>query len=155
MFKVPEKFRYTGKSQMSTTSLDGNNGVFFIPYRIEIAPNTNQYRQFILYCIASQSHGWEHVSVTLLNDQHKPLPICPDWFMMAAVKKKFWGVDDVVMELHVAEKDHVNNHPYCLHLWRPTFQVIPTPPAELVGIKDLNPDQAKVVVEKMKEGGNG
>lgn len=30
--------------------------------------------------------------------------------------------------------DYVNNHPHCLHIWKPTETEIPTPPSILVGI---------------------
>jgi hypothetical protein len=37
-----------------------------------------------------------------------------------------------VMQLHVATADHINCHPYCLHLWRPHAAAIPLPPKEFV-----------------------
>jgi hypothetical protein len=38
------------------------------------------------------------------------------------------------MQLHVAVKEHINCHPYCLHIWRPHDQVIPLPPSIMVGV---------------------
>ena len=33
------------------------------------------------------------------------------------------------MQLHLPVKEHINYHPYCLHIWRPLLQVkIPRPP---------------------------
>jgi len=43
--------------------------------------------------------------------------------------------DDVVMQLHPARSDYVNNHNFCLHLWRPQGQTIPTPPVKLLGTR--------------------
>ena len=36
------------------------------------------------------------------------------------------------MQLHVPVAEHLNAHPYCLHIWRPHDQVIPKPPAVFV-----------------------
>ncbi|MCX8016811.1 MAG: hypothetical protein N2690_02735 [Rhodocyclaceae bacterium] len=53
------------------------------------------------------------------------------------MKALFWDDEDAVMQLHPPQSQWVNNHSYCLHLWRPTQQPIPLPPAILVGIKAL------------------
>lgn len=63
---------------------------------------------------------WEHVSV---STQFR----CPTWDEMCVVKKIFFGPGEVVMQLHPAEQDYVNLHPYCLHLWRPVKETIPLP----------------------------
>lgn len=52
---------------------------------------------------------------------------------MCEVKDLFWGPDETVMQIHPAIEDYVNDHPYCLHLWRPRGEYIPTPPPILVG----------------------
>ena len=65
-----------------------------------------------LRVIASWSGGWDHVSVTLATR-------CPTWAEMCLVKAIFFKPDEVAMQLHVAEADHIDCHPYCLHLWRP------------------------------------
>ena len=36
--------------------------------------------------------------------------------------------DETVVQYHPPKSDYVNNHPYCLHLWRPHSQEIPRPP---------------------------
>ena len=79
-----------------------------------------------LTIIFSDGEGWEHVSVSTPGR-------CPNWKEMCFVKALFWAPDDVVMQLHPAESNYVNNHPHCLHLWRPQGQTIPQPPAVLVG----------------------
>jgi hypothetical protein len=80
--------------------------------------------------IASDGEGWEHVSVSL-EDR------CPTWDEMCQVKGMFWGDDDCVMQLHPPKSEWVNNHPFCLHLWRPVGVDIPTPPMLMVGIQSL------------------
>lgn len=65
-----------------------------------------------LRIIASNGAGWDHVSVSLPDR-------CPTWDDMEYVRKLFFKPDETVMQLHVPESDHINNHPYCLHLWRP------------------------------------
>ena len=44
----------------------------------------------------------------------------------------FWDAEDVVIQYHPAKSEDVNNHDYCLHVWPPVEQEIPTP-KELVG----------------------
>ena len=51
------------------------------------------------------------------------------------MKNIFWDDEDVVMQFHVPAKDHVNNHPYCLHLWRPIGQNVLRPESIMVGFK--------------------
>lgn len=45
--------------------------------------------------------------------------------------------------------EYVNNSRYCLHLWRPTRQVIPMPPAAFVGIVGLGPSEAAILFAQM------
>jgi hypothetical protein len=65
-----------------------------------------------LKVLAGDGAGWDHVSVSLPD---RP----PTWEEMVAMKRLFFKDDEVVMQLHPAEKDYVNCHPNCLHLWRP------------------------------------
>ena len=80
--------------------------------------------------VFSTGEGWEHVSVS-----HEST--VPSWETMECIKRLFWGDHVVVMQLHVAREDWVNNCSTCLHLWRPTLLEIPTPPKRLVGIQHL------------------
>lgn len=95
----------------------GNNGVFLIPRR-----------EGSLLIQASDGRGWEHVSVSVFKKDR-----CPTWNEMCFVKDLFWNPDEVVIQYHPAEKDYVSMHDYCLHLWRPVHDEIPTPPPILVG----------------------
>lgn len=128
-FHVPEKYRVRSGPYGSDASL-GNNGAFFVPTRPGRPP---------LQIIASdgrlvpeedpQLAGWEHVSVSLPDR-------CPTWEEMARVKAMFWDDDDCVVQFHPPRSEYVNNHRFCLHLWRCIDRVFPMPPAILVGIKD-------------------
>lgn len=76
--------------------------------------------------IVSNGGGWEHVSVSR-EDR------CPIWEEMDGMKRSLWEPQDAVIQLHVPVDEHINVHPYCLHLWRPIDQAIPLPPAWMVG----------------------
>lgn len=82
-----------------------------------------------LFVICSDGAGWEHVSVS----RKSKLPSYED---MCRVKDMFWGEEDCVMQLMVPKSEHVNYHPYCLHMWRPLEVEIPRPPMILVGPKE-------------------
>lgn len=56
------------------------------------------------------------------------------------IKGIFWDDEDAVMQLHSPKSNWVNNHEFCLHLWRPIGKEIPMPDSLLVGYKELNPD---------------
>lgn len=117
-FRVPEQYRVkTG--QYATSPADGNNGLFIVP-----AKHPDRLR-----VIASDGEGWEHVSVSL---PHRT----PTWAEMCKVKSLFWDDEDCVMQLHPPRSDWVNNHPYCLHAWRPVGVEIPRPPALMVGVQE-------------------
>jgi hypothetical protein len=81
---------------------------------------------------AHEGIAWEHVSVSLRNR-------CPNWEEMCFVKALFWEDDTAVMQLHPPKSEWINNHLYCLHLWRPLDAEIPLPPGIAVGYKELNP----------------
>lgn len=80
--------------------------------------------------IASNGEGWEHVSI---SSKHK----IPSWKTMCMLKDMFFEENEVVMQLHPAKENYVNNHPNCLHLWRPINSEIPIPPTYMVGIPGI------------------
>lgn len=84
-------------------------------------------RGVLLLVIASNGHDWEHVSV---SESRR----CPTWSEMEFIRECFWRDDETVMQLSVPRAEHVNNHPYCLHLWRPLTVDIPRPPRLMVGV---------------------
>lgn len=116
--KVPEKYRVKS-GPLSTTAEDGNNGLFVIP-------RGNGSKQN-LTVIASDGGDWEHVSVSMKDRM-------PTWEDMDYIKGLFWDPTEAVMQLHVPEARHINNHPFCLHLWRPAAGGIPMPPQFMVGL---------------------
>lgn len=119
-FHVPNELRVR-KGYFGTDESHGNNGGFFLPTRPGAPP---------LKVIASDGDGWEHVSVSLPSR-------CPTWEEMCRVKSLFWDEEDAVMQLHPPRSTWVNNHQYCLHLWRPERATIPLPPSYMVGYKEL------------------
>lgn len=116
MFKVPEQFRIR-HGIMSSSELEGNNGAFKIKLK-------NLHNQ-TFFVIASDAFRWEHVSVSR-EDR------CPTWPEMCAIKDLFWDIEDCVMQLHPPKTSYVDNHKYCLHLWRPKDKTIPIPDILLV-----------------------
>lgn len=96
---------------------DQHGGCFRVPF------NNVELR-----IMASNGGGWDHLSVSLADR-------CPTWDEMEHIRKLFAKPDEVWMQLHLPEKDHVNFHPYCLHLWRPQHRQIHTPPSFMVGPK--------------------
>jgi hypothetical protein len=78
-----------------------------------------------LRVIASNGGGWDHVSVSLENR-------CPTWGEMEQVKRELFRDNETAFQLHVPPSDHINYHPFCLHLWRPQTGAIPRPPANMI-----------------------
>ena len=116
-FKVPEHARVTFGGLGSNQSY-GCNGAFQLK-----CPTGAK-----LFAIVSDGEGWEHVSVTVQNSKRNP-----SWAEMCWVKNQFWDEEDCAMQFHPPKSEYVNNHQFCLHLWRPTGQHFPTPASILVG----------------------
>lgn len=106
--------------RFTSTPSDGNNGAFYI----------RGPKGAYLRIIASDGDGWDHVSVSLSNR-------VPNWDEMCFVKNLFWSEDETVVQYHPAKAEYVNNHPYCLHLWKSREETMPTPPSIMIGIKQL------------------
>lgn len=118
-WKTLNKHRVNTPPFLSTPE-DGFNGAFCL--HINGLP---------IKCIASDGMGWQHVSVSI----HGRPSLCPSWQIMCKIKELFWEAEDWVVQFHPAQSEYVNNHPGCLHLWRPTNVPLPTPDSVLVGIK--------------------
>lgn len=112
---------------------DGMNGMF------EFALEGEARR---IRCLASDGSGlegtplegnprWEHVSVSFGPNAKSS----PSWELMCRIKALFWNPEDVVVQFHPAEKDYVNFHQHCLHLWRSVDEKQPIPPSIYVGPK--------------------
>ena len=119
-FLVPNQYRVL-EGQFASTQYSGNNGLFLVPFK---------GARVSLRVIASDGGGWEHVSASY---PHR----CPTWEEMCRLKSIFWGPNDCVVQYHPPESDYVNNHSYCLHLWRPLGVDLPRPPSLMVGIASL------------------
>ena len=71
------------------------------------------------------SSEWEHVSASTKTR-------CLTWEEMCEIKDIFFNEDEAVIQIHPPQSEYVNNHEYCLHLWRPKTKEIPLPPKDLV-----------------------
>jgi hypothetical protein len=92
----------------------------------------------------NENQNWEHVSVSLTKHRRSP-----NWPEMCFVKDLFWDEEECVVQFHPPLSQYARNHRYCLHLWKPTHQTIPAPPASLVGIVGLGPDEVQPFVDAM------
>ena len=100
---------------------DDKNGRFFM-----LSP---LHSRDMLVVIASSDKGWDHVSVSLKDR-------CPTWQEMDFIFRMFFTKEETAMQLHLPVKEHIDYHPYCLHLWRPLHRVpIPKPPNWMIGPK--------------------
>lgn len=85
------------------------------------------------FVIASNGGGWEHVSISPCSKSRKT---CPTWEEMCEIKDMFFEPEECAIEYHPPKSNYVNNHPLCLHLWKPTGGTqIPMPPSIFVGVK--------------------
>ena len=55
---------------------------------------------------------WFHVSVSRQSRM-------PDWNDISLVKRVFLGAETEAYQVMAKESEHVNIHPFCLHLWSP------------------------------------
>jgi hypothetical protein len=128
LFRVPEQYRVKSGPYGSNASI-GNCGAFFIPHPTD--------HRFAFWCLVSDGigmAGWEHVSVSVrrVKDVTKT-ERTPTWSEMCTIKAIFWEEEDVVVQYHPAKSAYVNDHPHCLHLFRPLGVRLPEPPPQLVG----------------------
>lgn len=110
-----EPYRIT-RGVLGSDASYGTTGAFEIPFE-----------SFILQVIADngKESGWEHVSVSLKNR-------CPNWKEMCYIKDLFWDAEETVIQYHPPKSKYIDNHPYVLHLWKPTKKDIPLPPMILI-----------------------
>lgn len=113
---------------------DHENGVFEVRSPIDGAD---------LFIIASSGAGWDHLSISRRKRT-------PNWPELEFVRKMFGKPDEVWMQFHVPASDHVNDHPYCLHLWRPTDRDVHRPPGWMVG--GVSADEAEAEFRKATAG---
>jgi hypothetical protein len=80
--------------------------------------------------VASHGMSWDHVSVSRKNR-------APNWAEMEIIAQIFFKEDEVAVQYHVPASLHINNHPYCLHWFRPQTAEMPLPPPVMIGRADL------------------
>lgn len=135
-----DKFRIPHPMGEVPAELREYAGAFVVPFTFK-DPISRQPKKVGLRVIASKGGkiwgrgeagaDWDHVSVSLPYRT-------PTWNEMCFIKELFFFPDEIAMQLHPVE-EYINNHPFCLHLWRPLRQKeIPLPPSILVGMKELN-----------------
>lgn len=90
-----------------------------------------------LRVIFSDGGGWEHVSVSRMRR-------APSWEDMCWIKTAFWDKEATVLQFHPPESEYVNEHPHCLHLWRPLAYEVPLPPSIMVGWRKCSSDVGKL-----------
>ena len=78
--------------------------------------------------IFSWGGGWDHVSVSFRNRT-------PTWEEMAEIKRMFFRADETVVQFHPEEDEYINQHPYCLHLWKKQGHRHELPPWWMIGLK--------------------
>ena len=110
---------------MGTDESYGNNGRFLF-----------QRNNTVLQVIASDGLGWDHVSVSHAKR-------CPTWEEMCWIKDLFFEPEETAVQFHPPESVYVNNHPFCLHLWRQQGAGIALPDPIFVGVRGIDSQQAK------------
>jgi hypothetical protein len=88
--------------------------------------------------VASNGEDWEAAGFTPPAFEHVSVstPIrCPTWEEMCFVKALFWEDEELILQYHPRRSQYVNNHPHCLHMWRPVGVQIPEPPILAIGIR--------------------
>jgi len=134
---VPEKLE-AGRDPGFSSPEWGLNGAFLVP-----GPCATLLRILSTDASEPESQGWEHVSVSTANR-------CPNWPEMCFVKDLFWAEDELVIQYHVPKSEHIDNHPYVLHLWRDTRNPHPRmPPGNLVGIKGLSYEESRRLGQRL------
>lgn len=99
-----EDIKKNGYLKIEKEGEDGFGGTFY-------DKKTRCHLNFIM----SWGCGFEHCSVSMPTR-------CPSWEQMCSIKELFWKDEECCMELHPPKSNYVNNHPYCLHIWRPINQ---------------------------------
>lgn len=97
--------------------IDGGNGVV-------------HHRKLSGTVIWSFGGGWEHVSVAPYDRKYTP-----SWDDMCWLKDVFFYPDEWAVQFHPAHSEYMNNVKNCLHIWRPSKEILPTPPSWMVGLK--------------------
>lgn len=112
---------------------DEHNGAFKI----------NNGKDFY-FVIASDGDGFDHVSVTRHKNNGTNIKKCPTLDEMKKIKNIFFKDDEIVYQIFPSSDEYINEHPYCLHLWRPNNKDFSLPPHDFI-------DNDKEVKEQIME----
>jgi hypothetical protein len=99
------------EGRMASEDVGGWNGAFLVPLDGE------RYHVMI-----GEGMGFRHLSVT--NAQKKRIP---EWVTMCRLKELFFADDAWVVQYHPPKEEHINDHPFCLHLWESIEEPMPHP----------------------------
>ena len=102
--------------QMGSDETAGWNGHFICPFNGEL-----------WHVIISDGMGFRHLSIS--NAQKK---ILPDWSVMCWAKRTFWDDEAWAVQYFPPKSEHINDCEWCLHLWQPLNDALPTPSFVLV-----------------------
>ena len=134
---LPEKIE-TGRvrtGDLRSNPSNGGNGAFFV-----FGPCGEKLKIIASDGTSSDADAWEHVSISTRRR-------VPNWQEMCFVKDLFWNDEECVVQFHPPKSEYINNHPYCLHLWRPLDRQMPMPPSILVGLKGVGEQEAREMVD--------
>lgn len=104
---------------------DQSNGAFEIRAGVKLDGYRSKSPLMVLASGGSHAGDWDHVSVSCKTR-------CPHWEEMMLVFRLFFLPDEVAIQFGMPPSQHVNQHPYVLHWWRPHLVRLPTPPVEFV-----------------------
>lgn len=108
-----EEIKKNENLEILKTGIDGGMGILHI---------TGLRKCTLIWSFAG---GWEHVSICPANR-------LPEWEEMCLVKDTFWNEDECVVQYHPPKSEYVNLTSNCLHLWKPTKEMLPVPPIAFV-----------------------
>ena len=136
-----EEIRKTTGVEIKKEGKDGFGGsVYPVEYKNGKVKIKKDYNS-VLHFIFSNGCGFEHLSVSTPART-------PTWDEMCKMKEIFWKDDEVCMQIHPKKEEYVNNHNYCLHIWKPIDKEIPMPPSVMVGIRKNHIEED---VEQLKQ----
>lgn len=121
--EMKKDFSVVDKYRVKTGMYKSNDGDDFGMFEVPVKKKPFKAR---ILCAPSDSE-WEHVSVSTTS---RTL----DWVEMCKIKDMFWDKDEAVIQFHPPENEYINNHPFCLHLWKKKGE-FDLPPSILVGLK--------------------
>lgn len=104
------------EGKLGTDDSYGFNGAFLVPLDGEL-----------YHIIISDGMGWRHVSIR--NAQKNAIP---SWDTMCRVTASFYADDAWVVQFHPPAEEHINDHPFTLHLWESLDAPMPHPSIALV-----------------------